>query len=202
VQGDDAAVDLGADRAVSDVGVNGIREVDRRRPGGQRLHLSLRREDVHLFVEDIHAERLHELARIRLLRLHVHQLLDPSLPVVVPRPLAALVKPVGGDAELGLSVHLPCSDLQLERTALGTDDRRVQGAIAVELRHRDVVLEATRHRLPERVDEAERAVTVARSLITGTLDRHAHRREVVDLVELAALLRHLVVDGVEVLRAR
>jgi hypothetical protein len=51
------------------------------------------------------------------------------------------------------------------------------------------------------VDQAERAVAVARPLLGGALHDHAHRGQVVDLVELATLLRHLVVDGVEVLRA-
>ena len=51
------------------------------------------------------------------------------------------------------------------------------------------------------MDEAERAVAVARPFLAVALDDHAHRREVVDLVELAALLRHLVVDRIEVLRA-
>src|SRR4051794_4296137 len=51
------------------------------------------------------------------------------------------------------------------------------------------------------MDQAERAVAVARPLVAGALDDHAHRREVVDLVELAALLGHLVVDRIEVLRA-
>ena len=118
-----------------------------------------------------------------------------------PAALAVLVAPVRGDPELGGLVHLARAHLDLERPALGPDHRRVQRAVAVELRHRDVVLEAAGHRLPERVDEAERAVAVARPLVAAALDDHAHRREVVDLVELAALLRHLVVDRVEVLRA-
>src|SRR5919201_920694 len=63
---DDAPVDLRADRAMADVGVDCVREVDRRGPGRQRLHLALRREDVHLLVEEVGAELLHELARVRL----------------------------------------------------------------------------------------------------------------------------------------
>ena len=101
----------------------------------------------------------------------------------------------------GLAVHLARADLDLERAALRPDHGRVQGAVAVELRHRDVVLEAAGHRLPERVDEAERAVAVARPLVGAALADDAHGRQVVDLVELAALLGHLVVDGIEVLRA-
>jgi hypothetical protein len=55
--------------------------------------------------------------------------------------------------------------------------------------------------LPERVDDPEGGVAIARSLLAAALDQDAHRGEVVDLVELAALLGHLVVDRVEVLRA-
>ena len=74
-------------------------------------------------------------------------------------------------------------------------------AVAVQLRHRDEVLEPAGHRLPERVDEPECAVAVARPLLARAVGDHAHGREVVDLVELPALLGHLVVDRVEVLRA-
>ena len=98
-------------------------------------------------------------------------------------------------------MHLARPHLDLERRPGRPDHGRVQGAVPVELRHRDEVLEPAGHRLPERVDDPERAVAVARSLVAGALDDDPHRREVVDLVELAALLGHLVVDRVEVLRA-
>ncbi len=51
------------------------------------------------------------------------------------------------------------------------------------------------------MDQPEGAVAVARPLFARAFDDHPHRGEVVDLVELAALLGHLVVDRVEVLRA-
>ena len=97
-------------------------------------------------------------------------------------------------------MHLARPHLDLERPPGRPDHRRVQRAVAVQLRHRDEVLEPPRHGLPERVEDPERAVAVPRPLLAGALDDHAHRREVVDLVELAALLGHLVVDRVEVLR--
>ena len=50
------------------------------------------------------------------------------------------------------------------------------------------------------MDEAERAVAVARPLVAVALDDDAHRGQVVDLVELLAALGHLLVDRVEVLR--
>ena len=93
-------------------------------------------------------------------------------------------------------MHLAGADLDLQRPALGPDHRRVQRLVHVELRHRDEVLEAPRQRLPQRVDHADRAVAVL-----DRADDHAHRGQVVDLVELAALLGHLRVDRVEVLGA-
>ena len=117
-------------------------------------------------------------------------------------PLAALVEPVRGDAALGRAVHLARADLDLERLALRPDHRRVQRPVHVELGHGHVVLEAAGHRLPERVDDAERPVAVALALLVVALDEHAHRGQVVDLVELLPALHHLLVDGVEVLRAR
>ena len=202
VERDDPAVHLGADGPVADVRVDGVREVDGARAGRQRLHLALRREDVHLVVEEVRAQRSHVLGRVLLVPLPVHERANPREPLVVPLPgLAALVEPVRGDAELGLLVHLPGAHLDLERRAGRPDHRRVQRAVAVQLRHRDEVLEPAGHRLPERVDEPERAVAVARPLLARAVGDHAHGREVVDLVELPALLGHLVVDRVEVLRA-
>src|SRR5215212_4965207 len=203
VERDDPAVDLRADGAVADVCVDGVGEVDRRRAGGQRLDLALRSEHIDLVLEEIGAEGLDELARVRLVLLPVHQLAHPGKPLVVAclAGAAMLVEPVRGDAELRRLVHFARAHLDLERPAFRSDHGRVQRLVAVQLRHGDVVLEAAGHRLPERVDQTERAVAVARPLLAAALRDHAHRREVVDLVELAALLGHLVVDRIEVLRA-
>ena len=103
---------------------------------------------------------------------------------------------MGGDPVLGELVHLLGPDLDLQRLALGADHGRVQRLVHVGLRHRDEVLEAPGQRLPERVDDADRAVAVL-----DRADDHPHRGEVEDLVELAALLGHLRVDRVEVLGA-
>ena len=77
----------------------------------------------------------------------------------------------------------------------GPDDRRVQRLVEVELGHRDVVLEPALHRLPHRVDRAERGVAVLHRL-----DDDADADEVLDLVELLALHDHLLVDRPVVLR--
>ena len=93
-------------------------------------------------------------------------------------------------------MHLRGPDLDLQRLSLRTDHRRVKGLVQVHLRCRDEVLEAPGQGLPERVDHPDRAVAVL-----DRVDDDAHRGQVVDLVELLALLRHLRIDGVEVLGA-
>ena len=64
VQRHDLAVDLGADAAVPDVGVDRVGEVERGRAGGEVLDLALRREDEDLVLEQVDLERLEELGRI------------------------------------------------------------------------------------------------------------------------------------------
>ncbi len=105
-----------------------------------------------------------------------------------------LVLPVRGDAVLGAAVHVEGADLQLDRLAAGSDDRGVQRLVHVELGHRDVVLEPAGHRVPPRVDGAERRVAVA-----DGVDQDPDAHQVVDLGEVAAAHDHLLVDAVVVL---
>ena len=94
---------------------------------------------------------------------------------------AFFVAPVRRDAVLARAVHLERADLDLERIAARPDDRRVQRLVHVGLGHRDVVFEAARERLPDRVHDAERAVAVL-----DRVDDDADRGEVVDRREVAA----------------
>ena len=107
-----------------------------------------------------------------------------------------LVLPVRRDAELGVAVHLARADLHLHALAVGADHGGVQRLVAVGLGQRDVVLEAPRHRAPDRVHDAERRVdsSAAPSRMIAEGDH------VVDLVERDALRLHLRVDRGEVLQ--
>ena len=134
--------------------------------------------------------------RVARLLLRLQELAQPGegvVELVAVAPLL-LVEPVGRDAFLGDAVHLAGADLDLDRVALGPDHRRVERLVHVDLGHRDEVLEAAGHRLPQRVHDAEGAVAVA-----DRIGEHADRGEVVDLVELAPALVHLLPDRVEVL---
>ncbi len=146
VERDQPVVDLRPDAAVTDVGVDPVGEVERRRAGRQVLDVALRGEHEDLVLEDVELDPLDELGRVGDLALPVHQLAEPGqLGVVLAiGPAALLVAPVGGDAHLADLVHGVGPDLDLEGLALGRDDRRVEALVEVVLGDRDVVVELGR----------------------------------------------------------
>src|SRR5581483_2777593 len=91
------------------------------------------------------------------------------------------VLPVRGNAVLGAPVHGVGADLQLDRLAFGPNHCCVQRLIEVELRHGDEIFESARHRIPGRVNDAERGVTV-----TDGIDQYTDAEQVVDVVEVPA----------------
>ena len=103
---------------------------------------------------------------------------------------------MGGNAVLGLLVHLVGSNLNLERTSRGADNRRMERLVVIDLRHGDIVFKTAGHRVPQRVHRAERGVAIAYRMGNDT-----QRHQVVDLGELLALALHLLVDGPIVLGA-
>ena len=149
------------------------------------------RENEHLVLLEVGLQVLHEGCRIGDVGLPVD---DAVQPVDVAGGAVVLVRPVRGDAPLGALVHLDGPDLHLDDLAARPDDRGVQALVEVELRHRDVVLEPAHHRLVTAVDATERGVA-----ILHRVDDHADRDEVEDVVELLALLHHLLVDAPQVL---
>ena len=101
---------------------------------------------------------------------------------------------MGGNAVLGLLMHLVGSNLNLERTSRGADNRRMERLVVIDLGHGDIVFKATRHGVPQRMHRAERGVAIAHRMRD---DAQCH--QVVDLGELLALALHLLVDGPVVL---
>jgi hypothetical protein len=148
-------------------------------PAGRATTLAPWGEDVDLARVDLETQGVEELAGVLGLLLPVEQLTKPGHVVglagraegPVARP-GLLVLPVRGDAVLGrrciswvriwISTGLPP----------GPDHRGVQRLVHVELRHRDVVLEPARHRIPARVHRPERGVAVADGLDE---DPHCHQ---------------------------
>ena len=196
---DPLAVDLGADAAVADAGVDGVGEVDRGGAARELHHLALRGEAEDLVGEHL---ELHVLEEVLGDLGVVEAVGDRAQPVEgvdgegVLEALAVAVGPVGGDAGLGDGVHLAGADLHLDALAVAARDGGVDRAVAVRLRLADVVLEAAGHRAPALVDGAEGGVAVA--------DRVGDDAEAVDVGEAGEgllLLLHLAPDRVGLLLA-
>ena len=195
LQRHELAGDTRTDATVADLGVDGVGEVDRRRPDGQVDHITFGGEDVDLVLLQIGLQVHEELDGVRPLVLPVD---DP----VEPRQLLGaasrrfLVGEVRSDPRLGALVHLAGPDLHLDRLSLRSDDCCVQGLVQVELRGGDEVLEAPHNRRPDRVDRTKSGVAV----LLGP-DDHPHSDQIVDVVELLATKHHLLVDAPHVLGA-
>src|SRR5438067_10173827 len=154
----DLAVDLRPLAVGAHLGVDGVGEVDRTAALGKAADVALGREAEHLVGEEIDLHRLEELARVLEVLLPLHELPQPGELLLVLGALAFLVGPVRGDALLRNLVHLLGAHLDLDAFSAGADHRGVQRLVHVRLRDRYVVLESSRHRLPEGMDEAERLV--------------------------------------------
>ena len=116
----------------------------------------------------------------------VQELAQPAvLGALGPGP-ALLVDPVGGDAAIGDLVHLGGTNLNLDAMALRPDHAGVNGAVAVWLRRRDVVLEPARHHRIVAVDDAERLIALGHR---G--DDDAKRHDVGELLETDMVPLHL-----------
>ena len=101
---------------------------------------------------------------------------------------------MGGDAELGVAVHVVGANLHFYRQIVRSDDGGMQRAVVVALGACDVVVEFFRDRAPQVVHHAQGRVAV---LDVG--NQHAQRAHIVDVVERKRLLAHLVVDAVDML---
>src|SRR5207249_4514260 len=92
-------------------------------------------------------------------------------------------------------VHFAGADLNLVQLAPGPEDGRVERLVAVGFGAGAVVLDALLKRRPLVVDDAEHVVALG-----DGVHQHAHREEVVDLLERLVAPPHLLVDGPQVLR--
>ncbi len=180
-QGHHAAVDLGAHAGVAHLGVNGVGKIDRRGVGRNHHHLPLGREGVDLVGIEVHLQAGEELVGVGHLLLPLDQLPNPVQPLLVAgrdHGSAGLVLPVGGDAFLGDAVHLLGADLHLELVAAGAHHRGVQRLVAVGAGNGDEVLDASRHRPPQGVNQPEDGVAGGH-----VLGDDADGQQIVDLVE-------------------
>ncbi|MNI30328.1 hypothetical protein D3C73_841730 [compost metagenome] len=111
---------------------------------------------------------------------------------IVQRQVGALVQPVRRHAFFGHVMHVARAELEFHRRAVGANQRRVQGLIAVHLRDGDVVLELAGYRPIELVQRAQRQIALGQGVHddTKTIDvEHVGKR--------LLLVHHLAVDAIK-----
>ena len=83
-----------------------------------------------------------------------------ALRFLLRRTHAALVFPVGGDALFRHLVHFVRADLHFKGLAVGTDHRGVKRLVKIGARDGDEILDASRHRSPGVVNDAQRRIAI------------------------------------------
>src|SRR5699024_320177 len=92
-------------------------------------------------------------------------------------------------------MHFMRTNLYFKRVPLRPDYSRMKGLIHIRLRHRYIVFKTARQRLPYRMDDTEDCITVL-----DVIYEHPHCKQVENLVELLALLFHLLIYAVYMFR--
>ena len=196
-QGSHAPVYFGAHAGMANLGVDGIGEVNRRGILRQDDDLPLRSEGVNLFRVEIDFQRGEELVRALHVPLPLHHLTQPCQPLLIARRhWAVFVLPVRRNAFLGHLVHFFGADLHLEGMALLGDDGGVQRLVEGVAWNSDEILDASRHRPPLVVNDAQHGIAIG-----FRLGDDAQRQHVVNLVHRDALPLQLLPDAVNALDA-
>ena len=195
----DAAVDFRADRRIADIGMHGIGEIDRRRAARQRDQPALRGEAKNLILKQFELGVLEKLFGI-VARQRLDRLPQAAIGAAfadrrrIGARAGVLVDGVRGDAVFGHLVHLVGANLQFDALAARPDDRRVDRAIVVLLRRRNIVLEAPGHARPGRVRDADRGIAVR-----DRVDDDAKAIDVGQLLEGDRSALHLAPDRIGLL---
>ncbi|KFB70670.1 MAG: hypothetical protein AW09_004217 [Candidatus Accumulibacter phosphatis] len=151
-------IDLRGNTVVPDIRVHRIRQVNRRGAAWQGDDLAFGRKHVDLVRKEIDLDVLEKLRSISGRALQVEQRVKPGgrfLLQIGTEVLAILVQPVRGNTFLRHVLHRFSANLHLERGAMRTNQRGVQGLVAIGLGNGNIVLELSRHRLEQPVQRTE-----------------------------------------------
>ncbi len=190
------SVDARAHAGMTDIGVHGIREVDRRRARRQFDNATFWGENVNLIREEIGFHALDKFKRAARTLLQLQQALHPALGAdLCGRAALATVLfigPVCGYTHLRHLVHVFCANLHFNRYAVWPDHRGVQRLIAVRFWNGDVIFHTTRTRFIQAVHLPQHAIAGV-----GVVDDHAERVDIHDRVKTLLFEHHFAVDGVK-----
>ena len=179
--------------------MDGVSKVHHGGAARQRHDLALGGEYIHRVGKEIDLDVFPELGGVAGLVLDIEQRLQPlGAQAVVGLAFAGVdfVKPMRCHPRLGDQVHSLGAHLKLDVDARWTDQRGVQGLVAVDLGNGDVVLEPARHRFVELVQQPQGGVAVG-----GLRHEYAKAIHISHLSKTQVLVVHLAVNGIQRLLA-
>ena len=106
---------------------------------------------------------------------------------------AFLIPPVSGDTEFTDTVHLECTNLDLQRLAVGKGHCSMQGLVHVGLRYRNIIFEPSRNRAPQPVHNPQRSVTVL-----YCIHQYTDGQQVINLIQFFMVPHHFFINTVEI----
>ena len=199
VQRDQAAVHLGPDAPMPQLGVDLVSEIQGGGTGGKLHDVPLGSVNKYLVAEDVLLHRLDKLGGARHLPLPLQQLAKPGHLLLEPQVtgFTFFVAPVGRHTVLGNLVHLLSLDLHLQGLATLADYGGVEGLVHVLFRVGDVVVELAVDGMPKLVSDSQGFVAILLAIY-----QHPQGVEIVDVAQLLALgcvLLYLLIDAVDAL---
>ena len=196
--GDHLIINTRAYTLVADARVNVVGKVQHRGPLGKLQQVALRRKDEHLVFIQIHAKLVHGFPAIAVFQ-HLAYGVQPLVHAALC--LHALIAPVGRHAALCYLVHAFGAYLYLHPFLFRSQHGDVQALVAVRLRHGEPVAQAFRVGLVHVGHDGVCLPALHFLLIFRTVNDDANGKEVIHPLEGAALLLHLLPDGVNALGA-
>ena len=194
VDRNDASVDLGADHAIADAGMDRVRHIDDRCTGRQIDDIALRRKDIDLVGGEVVFDSFDDILSVLGVVLHLDHLADPREVlrqiILLTAAQLELVFPVRRDTVFRGMVHLVGTDLHLKGDTVTAKHRGVKALVHIRLGGGDIVLEAVGQRGEDIVHQSEDIVAVA-----DRVDDHAYRKDVEDLVDVTPLHIGLAING-------
>ena len=173
--------------------MNGIGKINYGRALRQADNVTARSKNEDLLRSNIRLDRLDDILHILGFLLRFQQLSDPGK-TLIQRILALhadLILPVGSHAVFRRVVHIPGTDLHLERNALLIQDGGVQRLVHILLGGGNIVLEPVWYWTQHIMDDAKDIVAFQHGI-----HNDAHRVYVVNLIKRASLDIHFAVDAV------
>ena len=159
--------------------------------------ITTRREDKHLIFVEFHLKLFHRFQTIGMLQ----HITDAREPLIKTRfALHAFIAPVGGDTTFGNLVHPFGSDLYFHPFLFRTEYGDMQRLIAIRLGYRQPVAQTFGIGLIHIRDYRISLPALHFLLILRTVDDDTDGEEIVDALEAALLLLHLLPDAMDRLR--